>query len=144
MAAKPRGIRRPCGPSPQSKWNALNGGSVLGDLHDDIYFPAHGNAHGATKFRSTRITLASSARGWWKAILPTTPTGIEHAAGGPILGDAIATQIFEVLTERRLLEPVPYDPRLDHRAARSIALAPGGREARRLAAAEGAATRAAA
>jgi hypothetical protein len=62
--------------------------------------------------------------------------GVEHAADGTILRRSFPPQIRKVRAERRSLCPVPDNACLDGNVARSICHEPGGRDARRPAAAE--------
>ena len=55
------------------------------------------------------------------AVVGVVAFGIEHPTRRAVLGDALAAQVFEMGTERRSLDPLPHDPRLDHRAARPVA-----------------------
>ena len=69
-------------------------------------------------------------------IVGAVPFSIEHSTRGSILCHAVASEVFEMRAERDALDPMPYDPRLDHRTTRPIGEPPCGREACRPAAAE--------
>src|SRR5712691_11950653 len=63
--------------------------------------------------------------------------GIEHPAGGTILGDAFPAQVGQVSVEWRSLRPVTHDAGLDGDAAGPIRQQPSRRDACRPAAPEG-------
>jgi hypothetical protein len=84
------------------------------------------------------MSIAFAAAGE-RAVVGVIALGVEHPAGGAVLGHPLSPQVGQVRAERRSPRPVTHYARLHNDAARPVRHQPGGRDTCRPATAESAA-----